>query len=137
LRAGAAKRRRSGAAGTTLGTLYHCLTGDPAERLGHLAGAEGGFRIREALERRVRGLSAADAALLADLAEPDGGFGLEDVGMLTGLSLPDCGRAVRRLLLSGLVRPDGGDGGRPRFRVLNLVRAIQPRPALEETCGAR
>ncbi|WDZ83440.1 helix-turn-helix domain-containing protein [Micromonospora cathayae] len=105
-------------------TLHQCLHGDPADLLHHLAGAEGGIRLREALDRRLAALPAADRDLFAALCARDDGFGLPDVMALTGRSLPDSGRTVRDLVLHGLVRPSY-EAGQSRFRILHLVRAAQ------------
>lgn len=104
-------------------TLHQCLHGDPAELLHHLAGAEGGIRLRADLDRRLTGLPAADRALLAALCARGDDFGLPDVMTLTGRSLPDSGRAVRDLVLHGLVRPSY-TAGQSRFRIPHLVRAV-------------
>jgi predicted ATPase len=117
-----------------LETLHQCLADGPATLLDHLAGAEGGFRVRAAVEHCLATLPDADAALLAALADEgadegaDGsaGFTVADVAALTRLDLPCCGRLVRELLLHGVVGPAPDDGsGRTRFRVLNLVRAAR------------
>ncbi|WP_428965196.1 ATP-binding protein [Micromonospora fluostatini] len=105
-------------------TLHQCLHGDPAGLLQHLAGAEGGTRLRDALHRRLALLPAGDRDLLAALCARGDTFGLPDVMALTGRNLPDSGRAVRDLVLHGLVRPSY-EAGQSRFRILHLVRAAQ------------
>lgn len=111
-------------------TLRQCLEDDLASLLVHLAGDDEGARFQEALRRRVALLPEDGRALLALLCEDgqdcgDGDFGLADVAALTGRSLPDCGRMVRDLLLSGTARPSY-ELGRSRFQVFHLVRAFQP-----------
>ncbi|MEO5878288.1 MAG: helix-turn-helix domain-containing protein [Streptosporangiaceae bacterium] len=106
-----------------LTTLRRCLAAGPAELLDHLSGAESGSGLREALDRCVGRLDPPDRDLLTALCRRDGGFGLEDVAELTGLSMPDSGRVVRGLMLYGLVRTSQ-EVGRPPFRVLHLVQAV-------------
>ncbi|MFJ5098298.1 helix-turn-helix domain-containing protein [Streptomyces sp. NPDC088557] len=114
-----------------LATLRASLDGDPAPLLDHLAGGDGGARFRAALHRGLVRLPPARRALLATLcargedAGADGGFGLDEIVRLTGLGLPESGRAVRDLLISGVIRPSQ-EAGRSRFRVLQLVRAFHP-----------
>jgi len=105
-----------------LQTLHRCLETGPANLLDHLAGTDGSFRIREALHRSIRCLPAGDRVLLTALCELGGEFDLGDVAVLTGQSLPDCGRVVHSLLLHGLVRRCYRAG---RFVVPNIVRAFQ------------
>lgn len=107
-----------------LETLQRSLAEDPTSLLIHLAGAEDGSRLRQALHRLLGELPAADRALLHALGEWGGDFGLDDVVALTGRGLADCGRMVRDLLLHGVVRASH-QGGRSRFQVFNLVRAFQ------------
>lgn len=111
-----------------LNVLRQCIIGPPDALLAHLAGAEGGFRICDALERRLSQLAEADAAVLAAMCVSDADLAVGDLADMTGCSLPDCGRAVRDLLLAGLIQAaSGGDGDaarRTRFRALNLVRAV-------------
>lgn len=105
-------------------TLHRCLHDDPAGLLHHLAGAEGGGGLREALERRLTGLPADERDLLGALCARGEEFGLAEVMALTGRTLPDSGRAVRDLVLHGLVRPSYATG-QSRFRIPHLVRAAQ------------
>ncbi|MCI4066960.1 helix-turn-helix domain-containing protein [Micromonospora sp. R77] len=107
-----------------LPTLHRCLHDDPAGLLHHLAGAEGGGGLREALERRLAGLPADERDLLDALCARGEEFGLAEVMALTGRSLPDSGRAVRDLVLHGLVRSSYATG-QSRFRILHLVRAAR------------
>ncbi|MEO3787290.1 helix-turn-helix domain-containing protein [Actinocorallia sp. B10E7] len=118
-----------------LETLLRCLAAGPAELLDHLAGTDGDSGLREALERCVGRLPAADAELLAVLSAGDGGFSLDDVVALTGRSLPASGRVVRDLLLRGLVRTSQ-EPGRPPFRVLEMVRATAARMPEQLPFGA-
>ncbi|MEU0951694.1 helix-turn-helix domain-containing protein [Streptomyces niveus] len=116
-----------------LATLRQCLEDDLASLLVHLAGDDEGARFQEALRRRVARLPADGRALLARLCDGerdggDGDFELADVAALTGRSLPECGRMVRDLLLSGTARPSYRLG-RSRFQVFHLVRAFQPAAA--------
>ncbi|MFE3251654.1 helix-turn-helix domain-containing protein [Streptomyces sp. NPDC059209] len=122
-----------------LATLRQCLEDDLASLLVHLAGDDEGARFKEALRRRVARLPADGRALLARLCDGergvrDGGFELADVAALTGRSLPECGRMVRDLLLSGTARPSY-QLGRSRFQVFHLVRAFQPAVARVATVG--
>ncbi|MBQ1076199.1 helix-turn-helix domain-containing protein [Micromonospora sp. C31] len=105
-------------------TLHQCLHADPAGLLHHLAGADGDIRLRDALEHRLAALPAADRDLLAELCHRGDRFGLADVTVLTGRSLPDSGRTVRDLVLRGLVRPSY-EAGQSWFRILHLIRAAQ------------
>lgn len=120
-----------------LATLRQCLEDDLASLLVHLSGDDEGARFQEALRRRVARLPADGRALLARLCAGerdgrDGGFELADVAALTGRSLPECGRMVRDLLLSGTARPSY-QLGRSRFQVFHLVRAFQPAAARTAT----
>ncbi|MFY1702126.1 helix-turn-helix domain-containing protein [Micromonospora sp. WMMA1923] len=103
--------------------LHQCLHGDPAGLLQHVAGAEGGNRLRDTLHRRLARLPVADRELLATLCARGDSFGLPDVMALTGRGVADSGRVVRDLVLHGLVRPSY-DHGQSRFRILHLVRAV-------------
>jgi transcriptional regulator with XRE-family HTH domain len=107
-----------------LPTLHRCLHDDPAGLLHHLAGPDGDSGLREALARRLADLPSADRELLDALCRRGDEFALDDVLALTGRSLPDSGRAVRDLVLHGLVRPSYA-AGQSRFRILHLVRAAQ------------
>ncbi|MET8751567.1 hypothetical protein ABZW32_15920, partial [Streptomyces sp. NPDC004667] len=110
-----------------LATLCHSLDADPVALLDHLGGGAGADRFRAALHRRTDGLSAGarellDALCAGDARGAEGEFGLTDVAALTGRGLPESGRMLRELLLSGTVRAAHESGG-SRFRVLGLVRA--------------
>ena len=104
-------------------TLHQCLhDDDPATLLEHLAGADDGYRLQDTLVRRVRQLPGENRILLDELCDWDEEFTLSDVADLTGLSLPDSGRLVHRLVTDGIVVSEYRDG-RSRFRVLNVMRA--------------
>ncbi|MEY9862093.1 transcriptional regulator with XRE-family HTH domain [Catenulispora sp. GAS73] len=103
-------------------TLRACLA-EPDGLLGHLSGADGRWRVRERLERRVAALAGDRARLLRALCASDGDFDLAQAADHAGLSLAHCARVLRELLLSGLVCPGSGRAGQNRFRVLNLARA--------------
>ncbi|RSS60448.1 XRE family transcriptional regulator [Streptomyces sp. WAC06614] len=129
-----------------LAALCHSLDADPAALLDHLGAAGGTGSLRAVLHARLSRLAAGPRALLDSLcAHPapapapaptatstaiaatdavDGapGHELTEITALTGLSLPECGRLLRELLISGAVRAEHRDGA-SRFRVLGLVRA--------------
>ncbi|MEV6692779.1 helix-turn-helix domain-containing protein [Micromonospora sp. NPDC051196] len=107
-----------------IATLHQCLHDGPAELLHHLAGPDGGTNLRDALDRRLATLPTAERELLDALCVQGETFDLAEVMTLTGRSLPDSGRAVRSLVLRGLVRPSY-TAGQSRFRILHLVRAAQ------------
>ncbi|MEV7541058.1 helix-turn-helix domain-containing protein [Streptomyces sp. NPDC089915] len=119
-----------------LAALCRTLAEDPAALLEHLGGAGGGSGLRGTLLERLGRLPAGPRALLdalcaapgGDLPGPDGGRELADLTALTGLALPECGRLLRELLLSGAVRAEHRDGT-SRFRVLGPVRAAWARRA--------
>ncbi|WP_156755305.1 helix-turn-helix domain-containing protein [Actinokineospora pegani] len=83
--------------------------------LGHVEGVLNPSGVREGVSRCVRELP--DPRLLGRLPAE---FTLDDVVAVSGLSLPECGRVVRGLLLRGVVRAREVDG----FRVLGLVRVV-------------
>jgi hypothetical protein len=103
-------------------TLHQSLHGDPATLLEHLAGADGGYRLQEALALRIRQLPGERRALLDELCDWGEEFTLPDVVDLTGLSLSDSARLVHGLVMDGVILSDY-QAGRPRFHVLNVVRA--------------
>ncbi|WP_285441168.1 MULTISPECIES: helix-turn-helix domain-containing protein [unclassified Streptomyces] len=107
-----------------LDALCHSLDGDPVALLDHLGGGSGAERFRGALYDRLDRLPAEARELLAALCDERAGesFELADITALTGLGLPQCGRMLRELLISGTVRA-AHEGGSSRFRVLGLVRA--------------
>ncbi|WP_430789491.1 helix-turn-helix domain-containing protein [Actinoplanes sp. G11-F43] len=107
-----------------LATLHRCLHDDPATLLHHLDGPDGGTGTPAALARRLTGLPAADRELFEALCRHGDTFDLTDVIRLTGRNLPDSGRAVRALLLHGLIRPAYASG-QSWFRILHTVRAAQ------------
>lgn len=72
------------------------------------------------LAQSLAELPAAEQDLLGRLRHTSGVFTVDDVVALTGLSLPDAGRSLRRLLVHGVVRSRDAQGA---FQVLNLVRA--------------
>ncbi|MDX3852318.1 helix-turn-helix domain-containing protein [Streptomyces sp. AK02-01A] len=117
-----------------LDTLRHCLESDPASLLNHFAGADDSTRFQDTLRRRVGHLPPEGRSLLIALCDGGGEFGLDDVVSLTGRSLPDCGRMVRDLLLSGMAHPSY-QCGRSRFQVFNLVRALRPAFGLHRAPG--
>ncbi|MER5882969.1 helix-turn-helix domain-containing protein [Streptomyces sp. NPDC001941] len=116
------------------------LRGTLLERLGRLP--EGPRALLDALcaapggDDALRAMPGGDDALCATpggddalraapgggLPGPDRGRELADLTALTGLALPECGRLLRELLLSGAVRAEHRDGT-SRFRVLGPVRA--------------
>lgn len=118
-----------------LPTLRGIVESDPAALLDHLSGDPAGSRLRERTGRVLGRLPADQRALIAALNETGGAgedgeageaeFGLTDVVRLTGLPLPHCGRMVRDLLVSGVIRAST-DRGRSAFRVLCVVRALSP-----------
>ncbi|WLQ37209.1 helix-turn-helix domain-containing protein [Streptomyces castrisilvae] len=106
-----------------LSTLRNIVESDPAPLLDHLAGGPDGSRLQERVGRTLAALPAAYRTLVGDLCRVgDGEFLLQDVVRLTGRTLPECGRLIRDLLVSGVVR-SSSDGGRSGFRVLCVVRA--------------
>ncbi|MEU3406190.1 helix-turn-helix domain-containing protein [Streptomyces sp. NPDC006670] len=113
-----------------LTALCRALDEDPAALLDHLGGAGGGSGLRGTLLERLGRLPEGPRALLdalcaapgGGLPGPDRGRELADLTALTGLALPECGRLLRELLLSGAVRAEHRDGT-SRFRVLGPVRA--------------
>ncbi|MFG2063494.1 ATP-binding protein [Micromonospora sp. NPDC048871] len=107
-----------------IATLHQCLHDGPAGLLHHLAGPDGGINLRDALDRRLATLPTPERELLDALCVRGETFDLAEVMTLTGHSLPDSGRAVRSLVLRGLVRPTY-TAGQSRFRILHLVRAAQ------------
>ncbi|WP_338320451.1 helix-turn-helix domain-containing protein [Streptomyces lonarensis] len=103
--------------------LRRRLAEDPLPFLDHLAEQETAGRYPAALRRRVDTLPADHRALLAALcATEQAEFSLDDVEVLTGSPLAHCGRVVRDLLVSGVVRTVAGPAG-TRFQVLRLIRA--------------
>lgn len=106
-----------------LSTLRNIVDSDPAPLLDHLAGGQDGSRLQDRVRRTLAALPAAYRTLVGDLCRAgDGEFLLQDVVRLTGRTLPECGRLIRELLVSGVVR-SSADGGRSGFRVLCVVRA--------------
>ncbi|MFF0476883.1 helix-turn-helix domain-containing protein [Streptomyces sp. NPDC004284] len=107
-----------------LPTLRGIVESDPAPLLDHLADGRSGSRLRERVARTLAALPEGHRELIGALcAANEDGFVLEDVVRLTGMPLPHCGRTVRDLLVSGVIRA-GTDGGRSAFRVLCVVRAV-------------
>ncbi|AZK92917.1 helix-turn-helix domain-containing protein [Streptomyces tsukubensis] len=110
-----------------LAALCDTLAVDPAAFLDHLGGRDD--RLRDSLYGRIGRLPAGPRAVLDALCAAPGpdsaaeGFGLPALTELTGGSLPACGRLLRELLLSGLVRA-AHEEGPARFRVPALVRAL-------------
>lgn len=112
-----------------LAALHQSLDADPLALLDHLgAGADtgtggGSQPFRTVLRERMERLPQGARELLASLCDrPGEEFALTDLTGLTGLGLPECGRMLRELLISGAVRA-AHEGGSSRFRVLGLVRA--------------
>ncbi|OEJ57255.1 hypothetical protein BGM19_03950 [Streptomyces agglomeratus] len=122
-----------------LAALCDTLEADPTAFLDHLGGRAD--CLRESLRNRIGRLPAGPRTLLTALcAAPGGGesagagaledsFQLPALTALTGRSLPECGRLLRELLLSGLVRAAHEEGA-SHFRVPALVRALVPGAAV-------
>ncbi|MFF8377923.1 helix-turn-helix domain-containing protein [Streptomyces sp. NPDC015661] len=107
-----------------LATLRDIVESDPAPLLDHLADGPSGSRLRERVARTLSALPEAHRQLIGTLcAAGEDEFVLEDVVRLTGMPLPHCGRTVRDLLVSGVIRAGTG-GDRSAFRVLRVVRAV-------------
>ncbi|MEU4101440.1 helix-turn-helix domain-containing protein [Streptomyces tanashiensis] len=107
-----------------LATLRGIVETDPAPLLDHLADGPSGSRLRERVARTLAALPDGHRELIGALcAASEDAFVLEDVVRLTGMPLPHCGRAVRDLLVSGVIR-SSTDTGRSAFRVLCVVRAL-------------
>ncbi|WP_258037114.1 MULTISPECIES: helix-turn-helix domain-containing protein [unclassified Streptomyces] len=106
-----------------LAALRRRLAEDPTPFLDHLAVQENAGRYLAALHSRVTRLPDDHRMLLAALcASEREEFSLDDVEALTGSPLGHCGRTMRDLLVSGVVRTVAGPAG-TRFQVLHLVRA--------------
>ncbi|MET4926010.1 helix-turn-helix domain-containing protein [Streptomyces sp. PSRA5] len=109
-----------------LPTLRGIVESDPAALLDHLSGDAAGSRLRERTGRVLGRLPADQRRLISALHEAgEDEFGLADVVRLTGRPLPHCGRMVRDLLVSGVIRAST-ETGRSAFRVLCVVRALSP-----------
>ncbi|MGW4853854.1 helix-turn-helix domain-containing protein [Streptomyces sp. NPDC004288] len=107
-----------------LATLRGIVESDPAPLLDHLADGRSGSRLRERVAHTLAALPEGHRRLVAALCDADDQeFVLDDVVRLTGMPLPYCGRAVRDLLVSGVIR-SSTDTGRSAFRVLGVVRAV-------------
>ncbi|MFE7759301.1 helix-turn-helix domain-containing protein [Streptomyces sp. NPDC057429] len=114
-----------------LPTLCGIVDSDPAALLDHLSGDPAGSRLRERAGRTIGRLPAGHQRLISALREAgEDEFGLGDAVRLTGLPLPHCGRMVRDLLVSGVIRAST-DTGRSAFRVLCVVRALSPATAAD------
>ncbi|MFD8979780.1 helix-turn-helix domain-containing protein [Streptomyces sp. NPDC059564] len=114
-----------------LTTLCHSLDADPVALLDHLGGGAGADGFRTALHGRMARLSPGARELMDALCagrpeDCDAEFGLTEVTALTERGLPESGRMLRELLISGLVRAAHESDG-SRFRVLGLVRAAAHR----------
>ncbi|MEU1279290.1 helix-turn-helix domain-containing protein [Streptomyces sp. NPDC005805] len=119
-----------------LPTLRGIVESDPAALLDHLADGRSGPRLQDRVARTLGALPPGHRDLITGLcADGDGEFVLEDVLRLTGRPLPHCGRVIRDLLISGVVRPST-DGGRSAFRVLCVVRALAAAPVPAGTAAA-
>ncbi|MFE2296252.1 AAA family ATPase [Streptomyces sp. NPDC059452] len=111
-----------------LPTLCGIVESDPAALLDHLSGDPAVSRLPERTGRTIGRLPADHQRLLSALHAADADeFDLGDVVRLTGLPLPNCGRMVRDLLVSGVIRAST-ETGRSAFRVLCVVRALTPAP---------
>ncbi|MER5203481.1 helix-turn-helix domain-containing protein [Streptomyces sp. NPDC002825] len=107
-----------------LPTLRGIVESDPAPLLDHLADGRSGSRLRERVARTLAALPDTHRQLIGSLcAASEDAFVLEDVVRLTGMPLPHCGRMVRDLLVSGVIRA-GTEGDRSAFRVLCVARAV-------------
>ncbi|MFF0508717.1 helix-turn-helix domain-containing protein [Streptomyces fimicarius] len=106
-----------------LPTLRSIVESDPAPLLDDLADGPDGSRLQARVGRTLAALPAPHRALIGDLCGVDDGtFLLQDALRLTGHPLPECGRLIRELLVSGVIRTCTDDG-RSAFRVLCVVRA--------------
>ena len=76
--------------------------------------------LRRSLLAALGSLDPLESATLAGLCDA-GGWTIAEAAARTGIPVLRCARAVRRLLLLGLVRPVG-HGARDRFQVLALLR---------------
>ncbi|NJP66447.1 XRE family transcriptional regulator [Streptomyces sp. ventii] len=104
-------------------SLRRRLAEDPLPFLDHLAEPETAGRCLAALRDRVAALPQGHRAMLAALCDAEAAeFSLDDVEALTGSPLGHCGRTMRDLLVSGVVRTVAGPAG-TRFQVLRLIRA--------------
>ncbi|TXS52296.1 helix-turn-helix domain-containing protein [Streptomyces sp. t39] len=109
-----------------LRTLRGIVGSDPAALLDPLADGRSGPGLQDRVARTLAALPAGHRQLIAGLCAAGAEeFVLEDVLRLTGGPLPHCGRVIRDLLISGVVRPST-DSGRAAFRVLCVVRAALP-----------
>lgn len=114
-----------------LRTLCGIVESDPAALLAHLSGDPAASRLPERTGRTIGRLPAGQRRLISALHEADADeFDLGDVVRLTGLPLSDCGRMVRHLLVSGVIRAST-DTGRSAFRVLCVVRALTAASAVD------
>ncbi|MET3987518.1 helix-turn-helix domain-containing protein [Streptomyces sp. PvR034] len=112
-----------------LAALCHALDADPVPLLDHLGGAAGGDAFHRLLSDRLARLAPGPRELLAALCARAGeDFELVDITALTGRNLSECGRMLRELLISGVVRA-AHEGGSSRFRVLGIVRSACPAQA--------
>ena len=93
--------------------LVATLRADPTALLDNLAGPGS----KEHFAAAVAALPGHTRELLRRL---DADFGLADLSAATGAALPDAGRALRALLVRGVV----GQRAPGRFRVLRLVAAL-------------
>ncbi|MFD7032529.1 helix-turn-helix domain-containing protein [Streptomyces sp. NPDC059917] len=108
-----------------LAALCHALDADPVPLLDHLGGAAGGDAFHRLLRDRLARLAPGPRELLAALCARAGeDFELVDITALTGRNLSECGRMLRELLISGVVRA-AHEGGSSRFRVLGIVRSAR------------
>lgn len=106
-----------------LRTLRGIVESDPAALLDPIADGRSGPGLQDRVTKALAALPAGHRQLIGGLCAAGAReFELQDVLRLTGESLPHCGRVIRDLLISGVVR-SSSDGGRSAFRVLCVVRA--------------